>query len=239
MVGDHGSVSGIEIFADLSPEEVDRIGGRCRWRRYQTDQEILGHLEHSKDVYFIVEGKVRATAFSLAGKEVQYRDIGAGEIFGEYSAIDDQPRAAAVVALEDSLVASLPAETFRGFLRDHPDVAMATLRLLTRQIRVLTERVFEFSALAARNRLHAELLRLAHEHMRGDNSAAISPPPKRAELGRRITCNREAVSRELSAMVRAGLVERRESALVVPDVARLEQLVKEVLGDQLEQLDQH
>lgn len=239
MADDQGSLSGIEIFADLPPQDVGRVGRRCRWRRYRADQQILGHLDRTQEVYFIVDGKVRATAFSLAGKEVPYRDIGSGEIFGEYSAIDGRPRSADVVALENSLVASLPADTFRDVLHDHPEVAAAALRLLTRQIRVLTERVFEFSALAAKNRLHAELLRLAREHMREDNSAAISPIPTHTDIGQRITSHREAVTRELSAMTRAGLVDRQGSALVVPDVKRLEHLVKEVLGDQLDQLDQH
>ncbi len=110
------------------------------------------------------------------------------------------------------------------------------MRLLTRQLRVLTERVFEFSALGAKNRLHAELLRLAREYMEDDNSAAISPIPTHSEIGQRITSHREAVTRELSAMSRLGLVTREGSALIVPDVARLERLVKEVLGEQLDQL---
>ena len=236
MLEDQGNLSGIEIFANLPPDDLDRVGRRCRWRRYRTDQQILGHLDRTADVYFIVGGKVRATAFALSGKEVQYRDIGAGEIFGEYAAIDNQPRAAAVMALEDSLVASLPAKTFQDVLHDYPEVATAALKLLVRQLRTLTERVFEFSALGAKNRLHAELLRLAREHMRDDNSAAISPIPTHTEIGQRITSHREAVTRELSAMARTGLVTREGSVLVVPDVARLERLVKEVLGEQLDQL---
>ena len=238
MADDQGSLAGIEIFANLPPQDVERISQRCRWRRYHADQQILGHLDRTRDVYFIVEGKVRATAFALSGKEVQYRDIGSGEIFGEYSAIDGQPRAADVVALEDSLVASLHADTFCDFLHTHPEAAFATLRLLTGQIRALTERVFEFSTLGAKNRLHAELLRLAREHMRGDNSAAISPLPTQSDIAQRITFHREGVARELSDMARAGLVERQGTTLIVPDVTRLEHLVKEVLGDQLDQLDQ-
>ena len=77
-----------------------------------------------------------------------------------YSAIDSEVRSADVVAQEDCLVASLPAEAFRDVLCDRPKVAMATVNLLTRQTQILTDRAFEFSALGAKNRLHAELLRL-------------------------------------------------------------------------------
>ena len=236
VLEDQGNLSGIGIFADLPRDDLDRVGRRCRWRRYRTDQQILGHLDRTADVYFIVDGKVRAIAFALNGKEVQFRDIGAGEIFGEFAAIDNQPRAADVVALEDSIVASLPAKTFQDVLHDYPAVSLAVLKLLVKQVRVLTERVFEYATLGAKNRLHAELLRLAREHMTDENAAAISPIPTHAEIGQRITSHREAVTRELSALSRMGLVTRQGSALIVPDVARLERLVKEVLGEQLDQL---
>ena len=45
------------------------------------------------------------------------------------------------------------------------------MRELTRLVRSLSERVVEFSTLGVKNRIHAELLRLAREHMRDGNTA--------------------------------------------------------------------
>jgi CRP-like cAMP-binding protein len=227
------TLAGIEIFTELSPTQLEAVGRRCHWRHYGPDQQILGHLDESRDIYFIVRGKVRATVYSLSGKEVTFRDIPAGQIFGEFAAIDGQPRSANIVALTDALIASLSAEAFWEVLRGYPEVSSATLKLLTRQIRILSERVFEFSALAVKNRIHAELLRLARDYMAGDNRAVIAPIPTHTDIAQRVSTHREAVTRELSAMARSGLVERRDGALVVPDVARLAHLVQEVLGDQL------
>lgn len=229
------SLAGIEIFVDLSPEDLAAAGRRCRWRHCDAEQQILGHLDDTHDVYFIVKGEVKATIYSLSGKEVTFRNIGAGQIFGEFAAIDGERRSATVVALKPSVVASLSAAAFWVVLREHPEVAAATLKLLTRQIRVLSERVFEFSALAVKNRIHAEVLRLAYTHRAedDDNRAAIAPIPTHADIAHRVSTHREAVTRELSAMTRSGLVERREGTLVVPNVERLARLVKEVLGDQI------
>ena len=232
VASSQASLSGIRVFADLPAEDIEQLSQRCLWRRYEAGQTILGHLEDSDDVYFIVAGAVRATAYSLSGKEVQYRDIGCGEVFGEYSAIDEQPRSADVVALEDAHLASLRAEAFREILRQHPEVAMATMKHLTRQVRGLTERVFEFSALAASNRLHVAVLRLAREHLTDENAAAIPKFPTHKDIAPRIASHREAVSREMKVMERDGLVERQGTTLIIPDVERLEQKVWEVLGDQ-------
>lgn len=222
---------GIELLRTLSPEEIEALGRRCQWRRYSTDQQIVGHADETNDVFFIVEGQVRVIVYSISGKAVNYRDLGSGEIFGELSAIDGRPRSANVVALTDSLIAKMPAATFWDLLTRHPDIAAATLRRLTHLVRALSERIFEFSTLAVKNRIHAELLRLARDRMNGERVAVLSPAPTHAEIASRISTHREAVTRELNELSRAGLIERRHGALIIRDVGRLARMVREVTTD--------
>lgn len=233
MSGGADTLDGIEILRGLTAAERQGVAKRCQWRRFAPGQQIVGHMDTTRDVFFVVTGRVRATSYSLAGKEVSYRDIGAGDMFGEFSAIDGEPRSADVVALTDCQVAILSNDAFWQMLRDYPEIAAETLKRLTRQIRVLTERVFEFSALAVNNRIHAELLRLARDHKIGENTALIRPAPTHAELASRISTHREAVTRELNELARAGLLERREGALHINDIDQLNRMVESVLGDQL------
>ena len=104
------------------------------------------------------------------------------------------------------------------------------LKRLTNQIRALTERVFEFSALAVENRIQAEVLRLARDHMEGDNSALIKPAPTHAEIASRVSTHREAVTRALSDLARRGIVERRDGTLAVLDVEALSELVEHAIN---------
>ena len=46
-------------------------------------------------------------------------------------------------------------------------------------------------------------------------------PPNQSELAARINTRRETVSREINAMERNGLIERRRGAIVINDVIRL------------------
>ncbi len=48
------------------------------------------------------------------------------------------------------------------------------------------------------------------------------PEPTHTEIASRISTRREAVSRELNQLSRAGVVQRRSGTLVVRDVERLE-----------------
>ncbi len=224
------TLSGIELFSDLTDRDFDVLNTRCRWRRYRADQQIVAHHDQTNDVFFIVSGKVRVVIYSLAGKEITFRDMGAGKTFGELSAIDGKPRSANVIALTDAVVPSMPASVFWQVLRDHPEVSARILKQLAALARNLSERVFEFSALGVKNRIHAELLRLARDHGGDGNSAIISPAPTHAEIASRISTQRELVTRELNALARDGLIERRGRSLVICDMSRLSQIVEEVIG---------
>ncbi len=231
MMGDGGAkLAGISVLRGLPAAELAAVAQRCRWRRYQPKQEIVSYQEDACDVDFIVEGAVRVTIYSFSGREVAFRDLGAGESFGELAAIDGGPRSASVVALADTLIACLPAETFWELLRSHPSVAEATLRRLARLVRRLSDRVVELSTLGVTNRIHAELLRLARAHRCEGGRAFISPAPTHAEIASRISTHREAVSRELSELARAGVIERRNGTLLIRDLEQLARMVDEVRG---------
>lgn len=224
------NLDGIDIFADVTADDLEQLANKLHWKRYRAGQQIISHLDESTDVYLVVEGKVRVIVYSPAGKEVTFRDIDAGDSFGELAAIDGLPRSATVAALTDSLIAHMPAEVFWEILRTHSNVAALVMRKLANLVRSLSERVFEFSALAVRNRVHAELLRLARHHMTGDNSAFIKPAPTHADLASRISTHREAVTRELNSLSKDGLVERQAGALAIHDVDRLARMVQDVAG---------
>ncbi len=222
------SLAGITVLADVPGHSREAMAARCTGHRYQPQAQIVSHRDPSSDVYFIVSGSVRITFYSATGKEISFRDMHAGESFGELSAIDGAGRSAYAVALTEAVVASLTRDVYLETLREFPDVAMATLIHLTALVRSLSNRVVEFSTLGVKNRIHAELLRLALAVHGSDNRAAISPAPKHADIAARVSTHREAVTRELNSLARRGLLARESNTLTVTDVDALATLVREV-----------
>jgi CRP/FNR family transcriptional regulator, cyclic AMP receptor protein len=224
-----GTLATVKFLRALPPDAIEALSKRCQWHCYSSNQLIVSQDDETQDVFCIVRGRVRVTVYAASGKEVSFRDLGAGQMFGELSAIDGRPRSASVAALEEALTARMPPKVFWTMLEHHPQVAAAVLHHLVGLVRALSERVFEFSTLAVKNRIHAELLRLARETGRGDNGIIhISPRPKHVEIASRISTHREAVSREMKALSRAGLVQRRGDDLIICDFDRLARLVEEV-----------
>src|SRR5262245_51934571 len=221
----------IGLFQSLDATAIQHLDTQCSWRRAPRNAWIIDYQDTSNDVFFVVSGTVRVKIQSVSGREILLREINAGEFFGELAAIDNQPRSSGIVAVTDVTVARMPAAVFRAAVHQHADVCDQLLALLARQVRILANRINEFTTLDVRHRIYAELLRLSRpeagaEPGRADR-AVVSPPPVHAEIAARVSTRREAVAREFKALERRGLIERRRGAIVLTDTNRLQQLIDE------------
>jgi CRP/FNR family transcriptional regulator, cyclic AMP receptor protein len=217
----------VGLLSGLADDELAALAPRCRWKSASGGELIIGHRDQSRDVLFLLTGMARVNVYSVTGRQVSFRDVRPGDVVGELSAIDGQPRSASVESLLPSTFVVMPQAVFHDLLQSHPPVLFAVLGHLTRQVRTLTDRVFEFTTLAVRNRVQAELVRLAMDH--GGRDAIIQPAPTHAEIANRISTHREAVTRELSRLEDLGIISREGRMLRVSNLARLRELVDDVI----------
>jgi CRP-like cAMP-binding protein len=220
---------GIALFADLPDAELERIVDKCRWLDCHAGRQIIDHLDETTDCFLIASGSVRGIVNSASGKEITFRDIGAGEVVGELSALDGRPRSASVVALTEARIARLSSKDLWDVLQRNPDAAAVLIRRLTALVRQMSDRVVAISAMPVGPRVQAELLRLALEVGVTDNRAVILAAPTHAEIASRVAARREAVSREISRLADAGILDRRGRDLIVTDVATLRDSVEALL----------
>lgn len=229
------SLHNVPLFMGLSEDELQEIERTCSWRTYAEGEEIVGYEADSDEIYFVIAGTGRVKIYSATGKVVAFRELGPGDVFGEYAALDQQARTASIEAEDDCVVAIMRSEDFRRAAFENPIVSRALVLHLVAQLRILTRRVFEFSTLAVNNRIQAELLRLAREELNAtankSNTARLPRAPTHAEIAARISTHREAVSRHLGDLARMGLVERDGRALVIKDVECLDRMVREATGE--------
>jgi len=219
----------IRLFRSLDATKLRLLDTQCSWRRASRNEWLIDFQDESNDVLFVVSGTVRVKLQSVSGREVLLREINAGEFFGELAAIDKQPRSAGIVAVTDVTVARMPASVFRTAVHAHPDVSDQLLELLAGQIRMLANRVNEFTTLDAKYRIYAELLRLSKPVLGKPGQALVSPPPVHSEIAARVSIRREAVAREIKTLERAKLIERRRGAFVLTDTALLRAMIQKAL----------
>jgi CRP/FNR family cyclic AMP-dependent transcriptional regulator len=225
------ALSRIAPFTGLDDASLEVVAISCRFERYEAKRQIIAYQDDSADVFFIVSGTVRVVIHSLSGKEISYRELEAGEMFGELAAIDGKQRSASVIAVAETLLVAMPEAAFRDAIRNHPPVAEAVLQRLTRLVRLYSQRLYEMRTLDVQSRIRAELVRLAEDSLGEDNTATIAPLPTSADIAARVNTRREAVSRELASLTRRGLIKRHQKTLVIRDFAGLNRLVESELGE--------
>jgi CRP/FNR family transcriptional regulator, cyclic AMP receptor protein len=214
------SLSAHPCFKTLDPESCRVLDRHCAWLKTPANAWILDQTAHDRDVYFVMTGRLRAVQHGVR-QDLIFTDMEAGSFFGELSAFDGAPRSLSVFAVNESLVAKMPAAVFVETVFTHRPLGEAVISTLIARLRSSTRRVAELGALDVRSRVHAELLRLARPDHDDPKRAIILTPPNQSELASRINTRRETVSREINAMEREGLIERRRGAIVILDALRL------------------
>lgn len=220
------------VLNEALPEALARpIAPYASLIRGRAGQTLTAIGSGSNNVYIVLEGRVQVTVFSFGGREVILRDLGRGTLFGELAALDDQPRSASIVALTATLLACFPGGLFRAAVSESPEAALWMMRRLTKQVRELTEKIFELNTLRVAARLHCELLRLCETVAADGRTAVIDPFPTHAELASRIGTHREAVTREMRFLAGQNILSQERRRTTVTDVQALAGLVREASGE--------
>jgi CRP/FNR family transcriptional regulator, cyclic AMP receptor protein len=204
----------------------DEFARRAQVNKTRKGQIIIAEGTDNKDVFLIQSGQFRVFLYSSQGREVILRDIGAGHLIGEMSAIDDQPRSCSVMALGEAQVARISGTDFLRFLGEVPQAGLWMTRQLSDRIRDLTTRSFDLVTLPVGSRVQRELLRLAeeqHPHNASD-MCLLSSMPTHADIAARIGSHREAVSREIGQLIEEGIVRKHGRTLEIRSISALHAL---------------
>jgi CRP-like cAMP-binding protein len=96
----------------------------------------------------ILEGGVAQEMFLLRKGRAEIRvkdqpieEVGPGGIFGEMALIDQSPRSATVVALEDTEIIAINERLFVILVQDAPYFALDVMRTLVERIRAMNRRI--------------------------------------------------------------------------------------------------
>ena len=216
------SLSGIRLLEPLDDDTTESLERQCKWRRYRSGERLFARGSVGREVFFIVNGEVQILGTNEAGKEITLAHIHAGDTVGEMAAIDGQPRSANVVAVEDTLVAVLEAESFVELLKRNGEISFELLHRLSSMVRKGDERVLELSILEAKQRICAELLRLARRDAAASDLWVISPLPSLRQIAGSASTSREVAASTLSQLYPRGIATRRGENLYILDRPALE-----------------
>src|SRR3989442_7679409 len=113
-----------ELFKGLDAASLREIGLQCKWTRCKRNEYVIRRDGTGRDVYFVIAGLVRVAAPAGRGRHIIFRDVAAGDLFGEHPANDGCSRLSGWLAVGELHVgllspASYPAESAHHDPRHH------------------------------------------------------------------------------------------------------------------------
>jgi CRP/FNR family cyclic AMP-dependent transcriptional regulator len=94
----------------------------------------------AESIYILKKGRLQAFHVNESDQKVILGEILPGEFVGEMAYFNDEPRAASVIALEDSELFEIPVKTFDRVIYQKPAWAMKMIETLSKRLKKYIEK---------------------------------------------------------------------------------------------------
>ena len=203
----------VPLFKSLGAAELQRFGEALREKSYPKGSVILFEDDPGDALFIVREGRVKVVLVAEDGREVILGLLSVGEYFGELSLIDDQPRSAHVIAMEDSILLVLRREDFRKRVEASPSVAWTLLAELSRRLRRADGQIGSLVLLDVPGRIARMLLDTADE----GGGPLIEKALTHQTIAHIIGASRETVSRAMREFQDAGWITTERRRIRITD----------------------
>jgi CRP-like cAMP-binding protein len=127
---DHTTLlSGVGLFALLSPEQLERIAYGIPAKSFEVGEHVFTPAYRGEVFFSLIEGRVRIYRLE-AGQEVTISVLEAGEMFGEAAFTSREGKGSYAQAIAASKIAFLNRSTFYRLIQRDPEVGIRTIELL-------------------------------------------------------------------------------------------------------------
>lgn len=217
------------LFGELEESDLRALADRAVETRLARGEVLFLAGEEARGLYVIVEGAVRAFRESIEGREQVIHVERAGATIAEVPVFDNGTYPSTAAAEEDSVILFLDKRDVRRLCLEHPQIALAALKVLAGRLRRCAALVEELSLHEVDQRL-ARLL-VAEARSRGvhtQSGTVVELALTNQQIAARIGSVREVVSRAFARLQQNGLIKVEGRRITIPDQESLKAYAGEV-----------
>jgi CRP-like cAMP-binding protein len=211
------------LFAGLDDAAWAALAPRLNERTLPRGDALFAEGDPGDALHVLIDGKVKICRTSSDGRENVVAVLGPGDLLGELSLFDAQPRAASAIAVADTTLATLPDRDFRAWLGEHPAAALVLLEALAVRLRQTNEAMADLVFTDVPGRVAKALLSLAAKFGsdEGDGATRVAHDLTQEELAQLVGASRETVNKALADFAARGWLRVDGKAVVLLDADRL------------------
>lgn len=208
------TLENVYLFQDLSPDDLKQLVERSTLKRFPKNSVLVNEGDDTDSLYIIHSGKVKFYLSDEDGKELVLGIAGPGEYFGEIALLDESPRSASAMSLEECKIFVLSKSQFEAFLKQDTAICLRVMRGLTRRLRELTDNVRDLALMDVYGRIVKTLTNMAEKQ---DGKLVINHKLTHKDLASMVGSSREMVSRIMKELSRGGYITVEKDRLIIND----------------------
>lgn len=192
---------------------------------YKKNDIIIKQDSHPDGVFYILEGLVKAFDITKYNEENLLVIRKADEIFPIIWAITGHDRHVIYQAIAPTTVYKVNRKAFLKYINNNPDALAPLLDMTMEMYRLHSERIFTLEYRTVRERIISFLLSMNQRFGKrlSNGDLLIEVPLRHQDIASSVNATRETTSREISALERKGLLENKQSYIVIKDLKALSQ----------------
>lgn len=185
-------------------------------------QVLFKEGQEGDRLYVVVHGKIKLGTTSGDGRENLLSILGPGEMFGELSLFDPEPRTSTATAVTDARLVSLAHEAVIGLLTSNPQTSLELLRRLAQRLRKSNEILADLVFADVPGRVAKAIIDLGDRFgVQKEDGLHVNHDLTQEELAQLVGASRETVNKALADFAARGWVKLEPRAVLVIDVERL------------------
>lgn len=131
----------VPLFANLTLDQLEAIHQLAQEVTFLAGEVVLREGEPGSKLYVLLEGRLEVYLGWETPERSRLGEIRAIDYVGEMAILDDEPRSATIVAVEDSRMLSLEGESLKDLILQMPEISFEIFRVLTARVRVAERRL--------------------------------------------------------------------------------------------------
>jgi CRP/FNR family transcriptional regulator, cyclic AMP receptor protein len=135
MTIDAETLRNVPIFHYLDNDELAELAAHIDEATFNTNQVIFKAGDPGGNMHIVLNGKVETFIVDGDGERIVLSDVEAGEMFGELSLLDSEPRSASAIALAPTRTFIIDRDDLQRLFGKKPAAALDILRILGQRIR--------------------------------------------------------------------------------------------------------
>ncbi len=209
----------VPLFSGLEKEDLSALASIVTRKEFAKRDTLFHQGDPGEEFMILTEGSVKVELMNAEGKELTLTILTPYQFLGELALLDDVPRSATVVSMEQSVLLSINKRDFARVLENYPRMSIPMLRQLTRRVRVLTDDIASMAFLDSYSRVTRKILNLAEEMGQdtGGGHILIDRPLTHQQLANLVGTTRETVTKILNEMKDNGLLDIRRHRITILD----------------------